>query len=303
MLTFLDGSHKFTVDNRASNLQLEFTDSTVYCTLVRGANFKRYDAVPADQRDFLLVVPHALYFQAECIVLIPKETSPRFRTEFQLLEDYEFGFVQAVKLSDIHLEYWGQIPANGRAFQMIRMPDVFELDTSIDNIPWIYKNFSIVKNLTQAASKFNSLKISSRFTDHPLLSFPHTIKHKKKKTEPPLFIRSIFYKEEFRTIFCFQNKKDGSFTPISSTEWVIHCNQIVNYSVNGATKTPFIKSNSSQFPRGGNPANLNATDRQIMAMAKAGSPALTHEILEARVWVKETTYEDSNPDFDASFWT
>ena len=222
--------------------------------------------------------------------------------------EFEFGFVQGLKSLDVHLDYWGQIAANGRSVLHISLPNVFEIDTDAAIQPWTRTSASRfqLRNVTQKASKFNALGISSDFTDHPMYVFAHTVQHTlPTNVVVPHFIRSVGFKREFRTIFCARSKKDGTFTPISSTVWIIDYDHTVDYSQNGANRT-VTTSVSTKFPSGGSPSNVNATDRQIMAMAKAGSPLVTHELITKRLQDKSlrtVTEEDTNADFVSSFWT
>jgi len=207
-------------------------------------------------------------FHSESVVLMPKATSAQF-PEQQLMGEFEFGFVQGLKSLDVHLDYWGQIAANGRSVLHISLPNVFEIDTDAAIQPWTRTSASRfqLRNVTQKASKFNALGISSDFTDHPMYVFAHTVQHTlPTNVVVPHFIRSVGFKREFRTIFCARSKKDGTFTPISSTVWIIDYDHTVDYSQNGANRT-VTSSVSTKFPSGGSPSNVNATDRQIMGMA------------------------------------
>lgn len=309
MLTFLDSGHKFTVAAGNARQLLEFGNRLMFTTLAAGMPVQSMEQVLANGGSLFasgLIFP-AISFHAECIVLMPKETSAQF-PELQLRNDFDFGFVQGLKTFDVHLEYWGQIQANGRSILHINMPRVFEVDTDTSIQPWTRAASSRfeIRNMTQAASKFNSLRVSSDFVDHPLYTFVHTVQHTLPTgVEVPHFIRAVVFRREFRTIFCFRNKKDGSFTSISSTDWAINYNQTVSYSQNGAARTPVNKVGLS-FPSGGSPSNVNETDRQIMAMAKAGSPLMTPAVLQTRLGPagsRNVTRNNTNPDFVSSFWT
>jgi hypothetical protein len=216
--------------------------------------------------------------------------------------------VQGLKSGNLNLEYWGQIPTNGRSHLHISMPGTFEVDTDGAMQPFTHVatgRFEII-NVTQSASQFNSLRVSSDFVDHPLYTFVHTVQHSlPNNVTVPHFIRAVSFKREFRTIFCVRDKKDGTFTAISSTDWAIEYRHQVDYRNNGATKMP-VSAVSLKFPSGGNPSNINEIDREMMAMAKAGAPLVTQSILQARLGpggTRTPTRENNNPDFISSFWT
>lgn len=309
MLKFDDNRHKFTVAAVNSRPQLEFGNRLFFTTLAAGLPIPQLEQLILGGGSLfgsVLVFP-ALSFHAECVVLMPKATSAQF-PEQQLMGKFEFGFVQALKSMDVHLDYWGQIAANGRSVLHITLPQVFEVDTDTSIQPWARAAASRfeLRNVTQAASKFNAMRISSDFTDHPMYTFVHTVKHTlPTNVDVPHFIRSVSFKREFRTVFCARNKKDGTFTPISATAWIINYDHTVNYSQNGATRT--VTSNvSTTFPSGGSPSDVNDTDRQIMGMAKAGSPLVTQPLISARLGPtgsRTVTKEDTNADFVSSFWS
>jgi len=188
------------------------------------------------------------------------------------------------------------------------MPQVFEVDTDAGIQPWTRTaatRFEL-RNVTQAASQFNALRISSDFTDHPMYTFAHTVQHSlPSNVAVPHFIRRVSFQRAFRTIFCARSKKDGSFTPISSTDWTIDYDHTVNYSQNCASRTG-TSNVSTTFPGGGSPSNVNAADRQIMAMAKARSPLIAQQVLATRLGptgLRTVTKENLNPDFVSSFWS
>jgi hypothetical protein len=309
MLRFDDDRHKFTVAAGNSRPQLEFGNRLFFTTLAAGLPIQNLEQVLQAGGTLFgsgLVFP-ALSFHAEGVVLMPKATSAQF-PEQQLMGEFEFGFVQGLKSLDVHLDYWGQVAANGRSTLHINLPQVFEVDTDASIQPWTRVSASRfeLRNVTQAASQFNALKISADFTDHPMYVFVHTVQHTlSTNLVVPHFIRSVSFKREFRTIFSARNKKDNSFTPISSTAWIIEYDHTVNYSQNGATRT--VTSNvTTRFPSGGSPSNVNTTDRQIMGMATAGSPLVTQQLISTRLGPtgsRTVTRENTNADFVSSFWS
>jgi hypothetical protein len=309
VLTFLDTGHKFTLAAAAARPLIEFGNRLFFTTLAPGMPIQAMEQVLAVGGALFgsgLVFP-ALSFHAECVVLLAKQTSAQF-PEQQLIGGFDFGFVQGLKSHDIDLEYWGQIAANGRSILHISVPGTFEVDTDVVMQPFTHISAGRfeIRNITQAASQFNSLRVSSDFVDHPMYTFLHTVQHTLANSlTVPHFIRAVSFKREFRTIFCVRDKKDGTFTAISSTDWVIEYNHHVDYSNHGATKTP-VSTVSLRFPTGGNPSNINALDRQIMSMAKAGAPLLTPSLLQTRLGptgTRTATKEDANPDFVPSFWS
>lgn len=309
MLKFDDTRHKFTVASGNVRQQLEFGNRLFFTTLTGGMPIQALEQVLLTGGSLFgssLVFP-ALSFHAESVVLMPKATSAQF-PEQQLMGGFEFGFVQGLKSMDLHLEYWGQIALNGRSILHISMPNVFEVDTDASTLPWtrVAASRFEIRNVTQAASQFNALMVSSDFTDHPMYTFGHTVQHTlPTNVIVPHFIRQVRFRRVFKTIFCFRNKKDGTFTPISSTDWAIDYNHVVSYSQNGTTRTVTGTTNPS-FPSSGSPSNIDATDRQIMGMAKAGAPLFTQPLLQTRLGPsgsRTVTKEDTNADFVASFWT
>ncbi len=308
MLKLLESAHKFTVAAGNTRPQLEFGNRLFFTTLVGGMPIQQMEQLLATGGSLFssgLVFP-ALSFHAECVVLMPKATSAQF-PEQQLRGGFDFGFVQGLKTLDVHLEYWGQIAANGRSVLHINMPKVFEVDTDTSIQPFTRAEASRfdIRNVTQAASTFNSLKVSSDFVDHPMYTFVHTVQHTlPSSVTVPHFIRLVTFRREFRTVFCFRDKKDGAFTPISATEWAISYNHVVSYSQNGATRT-VVSSVTQTFPSGGSPSVVNDTDRTILAMAKAGTPLMTPAILQTRLGPggsRDVTREDSNANFVPTFW-
>src|SRR5687767_13941180 len=110
MLTFLDSAHKFTVAGSAAQPLLEFGNRLFFTTLAPGMPILPMEQVLLAGGTLFgsgLVFP-AISFRAECVVLLPKQTSAHF-PEQQLRGGFDFGFVQGLKSSDLNLEYWGQI--------------------------------------------------------------------------------------------------------------------------------------------------------------------------------------------------
>src|SRR5215208_864218 len=136
MLTFDDARHNFTVASNARQ-QLEFGNRFFFTTLTGGMPIQTLEQALLNGASLFgssLIFP-ALSFHAESVVLMPKATSAQF-PEQQLLGGFEFGFVQGLKSMDVHLEYWGQVAANGRSILHISMPNVFEVDTDPSTQPW-----------------------------------------------------------------------------------------------------------------------------------------------------------------------
>jgi len=308
-MNFLDSGHKFSVAAGNSLQQIEFGNRFFFTTLAVGMPVQAMEQAILSGGALFgsgLIFP-AIFFRAECVVLLPKDSSGP-SPETHLRNNFDFGFVQGLKSSSIHLEYWGQVQANGRSILHIDMPNVFELDTDTSTQPFTQlANLRFkIKNVTQPNSKFHMLQVSSDFFDHPMYTFPHTFGHRlPSNVEVPHFIRSVIFRREFKTIFCFKNKKDGSFTPISSTDWDVNYKHTVNYTNNVANRT-VTEGMSHTFPSRGSPSNIDETDRRIMAMAKAGAPLMTPAILQSRLApgaARTVTRENTNPDFVSSFWT
>jgi hypothetical protein len=310
MVTFLDSGHKFTVAAAAIKQDIDFGNRLFFTVLTSGMPIQQIEQTLASGGSLFgssLVFP-AITFDAQCVVTMPKATSPQF-PELKIRADLEFGFVQGLQTHDIHLEYWGQIAANGRSILHITMPGTFEVDTDLTIAPWSRAASSrfTIRNITQAALSFNSLRISSNFDDHPMYSFAHTVQHTlPNNVVVPHFIRSVRFKRVFRTNFCFRKKKTGNFTAISSVDWSIEYDHLVNYSQNGTVRTVVDNVAGHTFPSKGSPSNINQTDRDIMGMAKAGAPLLTPTVLQTRMQtptLRTVTREAPNADFVSGFWT
>ena len=304
-MNFLDSAHKFTVT--AGNVQqIEFGNRLFFTTLATGLPVQLMeDTLAAGGALFgnNLVFP-AISFHAECVVLMPKGTPA---PDIQLRNDFDFGFVQGLRTGDIYMEYWGQVQANGRTVVHIGMPNTFEVDTDTTIKPFTSAASSRfeVRNVSEPGGQLDALKVSSDFHDHPLYIFPRTVRHTlPTNVAVPHFLRWVSCKREFQTIFCFRNKRDGSFTPISATAFDINYNHTVSYSGNGATPT-VVASVAPAFPRAGSPSQIDATVRDIMNMAKNGSPLLTPAVLHNRLTgsaSRTVTTEDTNSSYSSSFW-
>lgn len=285
MVQFLDDNTKFDILPNAVRQTLEFGPTRFFTTLTPGLNIAQLEAsLNAGNALFgNAQVVHAMLFNAEAIVVSAKDGAPRF-PEIDLRSRFDFGFVQGIKMSDFRVEFWGRFKGHGRTITHISMPNSFEIDTHPLSQPFTRveaERFEII-NVTQAASKFNFLKVRVEGADHPLLSFSHTIDHPTHGSSAPNLVRQVSFKNEFRTIFCLREKKTGDFTPISSTGWTIQFNHVVSYTQNGANQVVADNSPGASIPRKGNPANIDAVDRSILGMAKAGAPLLTPAILAAR---------------------
>jgi hypothetical protein len=161
-----------------------------------------------------------------------------------------------------------------------------------------------VTNVTKPGASSLRFKAEADFADHPMLMFPHTI---ASHTTPALrrFLRWVTFTIDFRTIFCFRDKSDGSFTPISATAWRVHFDHLVSYTGDGANRTVDNRVGAPQFPRGGSPSDVKQTDRDILAMAKGGSPFSTPAVLNQRLTDaarRTETDETPNADFDSKFF-
>jgi hypothetical protein len=303
-MQFLESGHKFTVA-RANVQNLEFGNRRFFTTLANGLPIDLMEQTVLASGSLFqrgLVFP-ALSFHAECVVLLPTGTVP---ADIQLRSQYDFGFVQGLRTADIHLEYWGQVPSNGRTNIHITMPNAFEIDTEASIKPFTVApsapRFEII-NISVPGSGSSALRVSSDFVDHPLYTFPHTLEHMLHGTMPVShFLRWVFFRREFRTVFCYRNKSDGSFTPISCTAWMIDYNHKVSY-VQGAPKPTVETSTSAAIPTG--PTQIDETVRRLMTMAKANAPLLTPQLLQERLSsaaLRTVTEEDTNPDFISTFW-
>lgn len=304
-MNFVNDAHKFTV-SRGNVQLLEFGRTWFFTTLIHSPDVNVLDQAASSRtglygRDDLL---SALYFKAECVVLMPKRPAP----EIQLRNEYDFGFVQGMCNSNIRLEYWGKSPSHGRTIMYHTMPNDFEVDTDLVMKPFTRPaatRFNVQSVTHPGGGQLDALKITAGFEDHPLYSFRHTLPHELLGVlQFERYIRWVFFRREFRTIFCFRDKRTGAFTPISSTGYFIDYNHRVSYS-NGGTDKSVTAAGAPVFPVGGSPSYVNATDRRIMQMAQAGRPLCTQADLKARLLDKtfrSETEEDNNRDWEASFW-
>jgi hypothetical protein len=307
MLNFDDDAHKFQVTPQSPQLALEFGTRMFFTSLTTGLLVAQLEAtVAAVGTGFnsFLVFP-ALLFHAESVALVPP-TPNAGAAEARFRSNFEFGFVQGARWGDVHLEYWASTAALGRTIVHISMPNTFEVDTETSVQPWTHAATGRFKvtNVTKRGAGSLAFKAEADFGDHPMLVFPHTI---ASHTTPALqrFLRWVTFTIDFRTIFCFRDKSDGSFTPISATEWRVHFDHLVSYTGNGANRAVNNRVGDPNFPRGGNPSIVNQTDRDILAMAKRGSPLLTPGLLQQRLTnaaLRTETDETPNADFDSKFF-
>jgi hypothetical protein len=185
------------------------------------------------------------------------------------------------------------------------MPNVFEVDTDPTIQPWTRaaaSRFSVT-DVTKQGDTNLSFQVAAEFSDHPLVQFPHTLTFNNPFKQ--FFLRWVTFTVDFRTIFTFRDKSDGSFNAISATEWRVHFDHLVSYIGNGANHSVNNRVGAPGFPSGGNPSIVSQTDRSILAMAKAGSPFHTQAVLSQRLndparWT--VTDETPNADFDSTFW-
>lgn len=308
-LQFLDKFHKFNIDfPQPARQGLEFGNKFFFTTLVAG------EPIAVIEQSMLggaalfnnPVLGSALFFHAECIVFSPKAGAPQF-PEIDLQNRFDFGFVQGIRDSDLHLDFWGRFAEHGRTVVHINMPNSFEVDTDPAAQPFtrVAGSRFKIKNVTETNSQFNFLKVSADFSDHPLYVFDHTLIHKNNRQ--PNFLRSIDFTRTFHTIFCFREKRTGDFTAISSSIWDIRYNQELSYLNKDPTNRKITdKVTGHVFASGGSPSTVGATDRQILAMAKAGSPFVNRTIAASRMAAnapgRTVTTEDKNGDFVQSFF-
>lgn len=308
MVTFRQDGHKFQVIPQSPAQRLEFGNRLFFTSLTGGVPILDLEtAILAGSLFNSGLLPPALLFHAECVALLSKNEEPFQEAQFR--RKFDFGFVQGIKESNVHLEYWGRVKNFGRTILDLAMPNAFEVDTDASTQPWtrIASTRFEIKDITTVGSAGTSLRISSDFDDHPMYLLPHTIRH--LNNGQPNLLRRITFRREFRTIFTFQDKVQGDFTPISSTDWDVRYDQIVNYTDNGATRSVTDLNAGHIFPRGGNPANVNATDREIMGIAKRGNPFNTPPVLQARISgqsaaqvARDKQTDDVNDDFDPTFF-
>jgi hypothetical protein len=302
MLSFVEGAHKFEVIPQSARQGLEFGARRLWTTLTTGLPIDQLEQSTSAGNSLFsngLVFP-ALSFHAECLVKSPQLSEGQFRAQF------DFGFVQGLKASTVVLEYWGRTREQGRTVIHFGMPNTFEVDTHPASMPWtrIPATRFDIKRGTGGPSGAN-LKIEADMTDHPLYSFDHTVRHAHNGQEN--FLRSIFFKRQFRTVFCFQNRASRDFTAINATEWNVHYDMVVNYSQGGGLRTVTDKVLDHRFPRGGSPSLVGRTDVELLEMAKRGAPIVTSQTIQSRLSLNAPdsglTTEDTNPEFDPQFWT
>ena len=248
------------------------------------------------------LVNSALALDAECIVDIPKTDSTGF-PEIVLRNNFDFGFIQGINKSSHIFEFWGKTARHGRTTTVFTMPPSLKLDIEPGTNPFTRAASSRfgIRNVTRADANVNPLLISANFSDHPMLAFDHTIKDNRDLTQ---FIRSVAFRRDFRTIFCFRNKTGGFFTGLSSTNWTFEFRHLITHSNNGKNRA--LTGRSNVFPRGGSVSNLNAIDRQLLDFAKNGGPAQSHadfnNLIGDRSPARTVTREDVNPDFEDYFF-
>lgn len=302
-MDFDDHRHEFHVDfTSPPTVSLDFGNQLMFTSLVTVPGVPAIEASVAAGTPLFGsgLVPNAVMFFASCVVT-GRDKKPL--SAAQLSADFEFGFVQGILHTDIHLDYWGQRKSNGRSVLHITMPGTFEVDTDPATQPWtrVASRRFKVEQAPPKSGRPAGLKVSASFDDHPVYIFRHTV----TEGGVPRFLRSVSFRRVFRTVFCFRDKTTGDFEAVSSTDWQIKFNHVVSYSNNGATRSVTDNSGGNTFPVGGNPANVNADDRSLMKMAKAGSPLHTPATLSARLGPagpRTITKEDTNNDFDPSFW-
>jgi hypothetical protein len=306
-MDFLEDAHRFRI-GQPHLQQLDWGRNLFFTSLAPGMPIQAMEQTIAAGGSLYGrgLVPPAINFDAECVVLTPKG-SPA--PEIALRNRYDFGFVQGLSSGDVHLEYWGQIAGNGRTIIHISMPNTFEIDTDTPAQPFTVvpgARFD-VRSVPVPGSQSSGVKVTAGFSDHPMYSFPRIMGYKLPgDVLVPHYIRWVRFTREFRTIFCARDKVAGNFIPISATGWTIDYNHTVSHTNNGLGDPVVVASTSPSFPLRGSPSQVNATDRKIMGMAQAGAPLLTPQVLASRFNPgnsRSVIQEAPNPDFVSSFWT
>lgn len=300
-MKFDDDAHKLKLVPQSPQLLLEFGNRLFFTSLTQGLSAQAIEASLATSGSAFnnfLVFP-AILFLAESVALVPANEALSF------LNRFEFGFIQGIRWGDVHLDYWGSTASQGRTTVHITMPNMFEVDTDAGMSPWTRaagSRFQVQK--LSGASGNSRFKVTSDFSDHPMLMFPHTLND--AATARRHLLRLVQFRIQFRTIFCFRDRTNGAITAISSTNWEVKFDHLVSYSSGGTVRNVNNRVGPPFFPGGGSPSNIEQVDRDVVAMAKRGSPLHTPAVLRARLHdPNQTTVTDETPnsDFVQSFFS
>lgn len=263
-----------------------------------------------------IITSGVITFDATCVALIPQKQMPVPSVD-NLGRAFDFGLIQGVKQSDLHLEYWGKSAVDGRTIVHTTLSNRFEVDTTEAVKPFTRvsgRRFSAT--LVPSKKKgFHAFKVNSRGFDHPQFSADRFRFFRGPRDLLPrqFLLRSVSCQLDLVTIFSLFDKAASKFDSISATHWRVKWAHTVSYKekVDSEGKSDFRASvtgpeRSDLMPHGGSPSDVDQVARDVIAMAQAGTPLMTPEVLNSRLTAGAgitTTNEDTNPDFDSSFIT
>ena len=256
----------------------------------------------------------AIFFDASATAFVSAKEMP-VPTPQALEAAFDFGFVQGIKQSDLHLDYWGLSKSDGVVSVHTSLSNREEVDTAETVKPFTKVAANRCKVTTTQSNRpgFHAFRLHAKHSDHPQFIVnrlqnaqgPHDLLSHK------MFLRRADCQLDFSTIFCFRDKKSGKFDGISAAEWRIRWKHVATYQEKRATDgsleyVPTVSGpdRSDLMPSAGNPAAVGARERNILAIAQAGGPFLTPDALNARMRSASgvtKTFAESNADFDPSF--
>jgi hypothetical protein len=229
---------------------------------------------------------------------------------------FDFGIVQSIRQSDLHLEYWGLDAKQGVVVVHTNLSRRDEVDTSDATKPFtrLASNRCKVAVIKSTRPGFHAFRLHAKHGDHPqfIVNRFQSAQGAHDLLARQMLLRSVDCQLDFSTIFCFREKKSGKFEGITSCDWRIRWKHVLSYEEKAVPgggmeyvpKDAVGPARSDLLPSSGNAANVDQHARDMLAIAQAGGPFLTPDVLNARMRSSTgvtKTESDDNPDFDKSF--
>lgn len=278
---FDETAHRLYCVPVSPRFELNFGSTYFFTSLTTGLPFEQLDSILKAGRGIYanyLIFP-AIVFVAEAVVLLPQVPAAHAR----FFTDFEFGFVQATEFPGARLEYWGATAAYGMVTLDYIGSSGFEIDSDPGYLPWTRiaaDRFSVKADPSVNPPDSHRLKITADCSDHPMLNFKHTV------TAPlsgkKYFLRSIAFTRNFRTLFVVRHIPSNTFTPLGAVSWQVKYDHIVRYTGNGRRRIVTNRAGAPRFPPTGS-RHFERLDTEILSMARARSPVVTHAELERRL--------------------
>jgi hypothetical protein len=317
-IEFDEDAHKFFVDTPFWETTVKFGDKHAFIvnTDLTDNQIKSLERIADGPSLFGNNITNAVItFDATATGFVAQKDMPT-PSAGNLAGEVEFGFIQGIKQSNLLCEYWGRSAADGRRFLHITLSNRFEVDTTMAAKPFtkLPGNRSTITPVPSTRNGFHAFKINATHADHPqfqvnrftFFSGPRDILPRK------LLLRSVSCQLNFVTIFSLLDKKASKFDAISATHWSVKWKHTVTYQekTNSQGNSEFLPKvtgpDKDLLPSGGSPASVDQVARDVIAMAQAGGPLMTPDVLNSRLRSGTgvtSTDEDRNDDFDPSFIT